>query len=101
MYSKAVGKLTEPRNGNVLVDAEAVGRLESRDLSVMELGEVFFAHAALFGVDLDGEGVDDFDVELHVLGDVQDHGRPGGLGVGVDLCEGHGEDCWVLQMTGD
>lgn len=49
----------------------------------MEFCQVLVTHAALFGVHLDWEGVDDLDVELVVLGDVQDHGRARSFGIRV------------------
>lgn len=66
--------LTEPSNGITLIDTEAVGSLERRDLSSMEFGKILLSDTPFLGIDLDREGVADFDVELEVFGDEHHHG---------------------------
>lgn len=83
MYVIVKAARTKPCHRVALVHAEPVRRLKGRHLAGVELGQVLVAHATLFGVHRDGEGVDDLDVELVVLGDVQDHCRAGRLGIRV------------------
>ena len=64
---------TEPSNSITLINAEAICRFKGRYFACVELGEVFFAHAALFGVDFYGESVHDLNVQVEVFGHEEDH----------------------------
>lgn len=76
------GKLTVDGNGHALVEDEAIGALEGRDLA--QLVELQVVGGGVGNVDLD-----DFELEIVGLRDRTDGGRARVLLVGVKLAESH------------